>query len=96
MLRVERRHCPHCDKFVAFKTYKIHKLRYFDLTTCQWIKTADRTRHGEEKQKAVRNEPNENPPSIFPGARYKGRLLNTVNNVISDLSVKFACLLKNK
>lgn len=36
-LRVERRHCPHCKKYLSLKTYKAHKRLYFDRNDNVWL-----------------------------------------------------------
>ena len=33
---VERRHCPHCGKYLSFKTYKVHKRLYYDPNASTW------------------------------------------------------------
>lgn len=38
VVRVERRFCPHCEQSISIKTYRVHKRRFFDGTTKQWIK----------------------------------------------------------
>ena len=35
-LCIERRHCPHCSKFVSLKTYKAHKRVYYDSDSDLW------------------------------------------------------------
>ena len=33
---VERRHCPHCGKYLSFKTFKAHKRLYYDPNGSTW------------------------------------------------------------
>ena len=36
ILRIERRHCPHCSQFISLKTYRAHKRLYYDPDVCVW------------------------------------------------------------
>lgn len=38
ILRVNRRHCPHCDGYISLKTYKAHRRRYYDSESDTWHK----------------------------------------------------------
>ena len=37
MLRIERRHCPHCSRNVSLKTFKMHKRLYYDDECDKWL-----------------------------------------------------------
>ena len=36
--RTDRRHCPHCNKWLSLKTYKNHKRKFYDLKSDYWYK----------------------------------------------------------
>ena len=80
-VQVERRFCPHCDKYVAYKTYQTHKRRYFDSSTSQWMKQAksleDRNADHlrlDNRENALSNEGcSENPPNLYPQVKPKGK-----------------------
>ena len=36
ILRVNRRHCPHCNGYISLKTFKAHKRRYYDSESDTW------------------------------------------------------------
>lgn len=36
LLKVNRRHCPHCDRYVSIKTFKAHKRLHFDPGSSTW------------------------------------------------------------
>lgn len=37
ILRIERRHCPHCSRNVSLKTFKMHKRLYYDAECDKWV-----------------------------------------------------------
>lgn len=41
MMRVDRRHCPHCECFVSLKTYKTHRRLYYDVNRDSWHTSSD-------------------------------------------------------
>ena len=40
VIKVDRRHCPHCQRLLSMKTFKIHKRLYYDAEKKLW-KTSD-------------------------------------------------------
>ena len=37
IIRVDKRHCPHCDQYVSLKTFKTHKRLYYDCCNNKWF-----------------------------------------------------------
>ena len=37
IIRVDRRHCPHCQRLVSVKTFKVHKRLFYDEERKTWI-----------------------------------------------------------
>ena len=40
-LKVNQRHCPHCNKTVSYKTYQNHKRLYYSTESDAWILAVD-------------------------------------------------------
>ena len=36
LIQIQKRHCPHCNKIVSFKTFKAHKRLHYDSHAKQW------------------------------------------------------------
>ncbi len=58
IVRVDRRHCLHCDRSVSIKTYKAHKRLYFNSSSRNW---SVRLRSTNESSQGSSDERSESP-----------------------------------
>lgn len=80
-LRVERRHCPHCNKSLSLRTYKAHKRLHFDDASNVWVSSADQLQEQDadesppplESESDIENSETEQP-DISPPSFYNGKL----------------------
>ena len=73
-LKVDRRHCPHCDELVSIKTYKVHKRQYYDADSGHWNPAAGQ--HSDSAMELAENQLHcETPPELEEeDDHYSGRV----------------------
>ena len=81
-LCIERRHCPHCSKFVSLKTYKAHKRVYYDSDSDLW------QTDGAETTQSAREE---SPPLSESDATTTFPILDDCGG-IQDLLYTYTCV----
>ena len=62
ILRIERRHCPHCVRSVSLKTFKMHKRLYYDGECDKWLVSGGS--HNEPHELSLESEPGSDSDSV--------------------------------
>lgn len=62
ILKVDRRICPHCDKNVSFKTYRLHKRLYYNSSLGTWITVDSPGGSAEDEDKLTETQASASPP----------------------------------
>lgn len=57
ILCVQRRICPHCNKSVSLKTYKMHKRLYYDQECDNWFVSGYSHHYSNESKSSSESEP---------------------------------------
>lgn len=61
-LKVDRRICPHCDKNVSFKTYRLHKRLFYDSSVGTWITADSPGGSAEDDVNLIETKASSSPP----------------------------------
>ena len=80
VLKVDRRTCPHCDKNVSFKTYRLHKRLYYNSSLCTWITADGPSGSVEDNDNLMETQANSSPPRST-------RILNPDNDSLTTMNL---------